>query len=433
MNVLFIHPNQPAQFEFAATELARSPGNQVIMLSRTNLNVRLPGVRIIGFNDGPQEEKTKIPILEKFNFGAIRAIEVARLCMKLKQEGFQPDVVVAHSGWGDAIYIKTVFPETPLINYMEFYNQPKGGDVDFFSKSQQPPNALAKATTINAVHALNFFNADACITPTYWQRSVHPREMHQKIQVLHEGVDTNRCKPNEKAFVTLPNGLRLDRQNHEIITHVERIFDRYRGFPTFLKAVEIIQSRRPEAHVLIIGKDGDGYSQGNFKKLISNTNLDPKRTHFLGHLQYGDYLKVLQVSSAHVYLTAPFVLSWSFLEAMAVGCPMVCSSTPPVTEIGTDTENCLMFDFFNSDKLADAVEVLLKDKAYAQKLGNAARKKITEQFERNKLLSMFLKLITDMAEGRGSSSATQVISDWNKQWGREDECWQQSVPLFEQR
>ncbi len=433
MNILFIHPNQPAQFEFAAKELAKSPDNQVIMLSRTNLNVQLPGVRIIGFNDGPQKVKNSIPILEKFNSAAIRAIEVARLCLNLSHEGFKPDLIVAHSGWGDGIYVKTVFPETPLINYMEFYNQPKGADLDFFSKSKQAPNALAKATTINAIHSLNFFNADFCITPTYWQRSVHPREMHQKIEVLHEGVDTNICKPDEHAFVTLSNGTQLDRQNHEIITHVERTFDRYRGFPTFLKAAGIIQNRRPKAHVLIVGKDGEGYSPGNFKKMINNSNLDPERTHFLGHLQYNKYLKVLQVSSAHVYLSAPFVLSWSFLEAMATGCPMVCSNTPPVAEIGTDKENCLMFNFFNAEELADAVEVLLEDKAYAQNLGHAARNKIVAQYDRSKLLPMFVKLITDMAENRGTNTARQNINDWNCQWGREEELWQKSVPLFEHK
>lgn len=433
MKLLFIHPNHPSQFEFAATALARDPANQVLMLSRKNLEVKLPGVRVIGFHEKAYAKDDTSPKLHKFIDGCHRADAVANVCLSLKRAGFVPDVIVAHAGWGDALYVKSVFPGKPLLNYMEFYFHASGADVGFFPGRINYQKMAALLTTNNAIHALNYFNADSCVTPTYWQRSVHPVEMRDKFNVLHEGVDTDRCRPASHDRIVLPNGFVLHPETDEIITHVERFFENYRGFPTFIKAVELIQRRRPNAHVLVVGKKGSCYGDRNeavFDALIKNTGFDRNRTHFLGHLPYADYLRVLQVSSAHIYLTCPFVLSWSFLEAMSVGCPVVCSNTPPVAEVGEDQVNCLMFDFFSPRQLADQVDKLLDDRQYARRLGQAARRKMVEQYDRARLLPMFLGLITDLAEGRGPGRAAAAIAAWNRQWGREEADWQQKIPLF---
>lgn len=433
MKVLFIHPNQPSQFKLPALEFAKDPANEVIFLSQKNLEVVLPGVKVIGFKGAVPADERPHKFARRFNEGCHRATDVASICLRLKQQGFVPDVIVAHSGWGDGMYLRTVFPDTPQLNYMEFYFQPQGADLGFIPGTKPGPNVLAARSTDNAIHAVNFFNADWCITPTFWQKSVHPRDMHHKMSVLHEGVDTQLCAPQEWKQCQLPNGRVLNPQTDEIITHVERHFDRYRGFPTFLESIDIIQKRRPNAHIVIVGKEGLGYSPkpGSFQEMIRQAPFDRNRTHFLGHLNYTDYLKLLQVSAAHVYLTYPFVLSWSLLEAMSIGCPIACSDTPPVKEVAESGKDCLMFDFFDATALADRVDTLLDDRKLARRLGAAAREKIVAQYDVRALLPMAMQLIRDVAAGEKPVPAAQTIQKWNQKWGREDERWQASIPLFQ--
>ena len=199
---------------------------------------------------------------------------------------------------------------------MEFWFQPTGADLGFDKRRAPPAEVIATRATDNAIHALNYFDSDWCITPTFWQKSVHPRDMHSRLSVLHEGVDTEVVKPNPGQTFTLPDGRVLDPAKHEIITHVERHFDRYRGFPTFLASLDLIQRQRPNAHVVVVGKEGLGYSgpkKGHFAQRIEQTPFDPERVHFVGYLSYEDYVNLLQVSAANIYLTYPFVLSWSFM------------------------------------------------------------------------------------------------------------------------
>lgn len=434
MKVLFLHPNQPSQFKLPAIELAKDPNNEVVFLSRKNLEIPVPGVKVIGFSERiPPGEKPHM-FTRKFTEGCHRATAVAGACWQLKKQGFTPDVIVAHSGWGDGMYLRTIFPDTPQLAYMEFFFQPSGADLGFDPSREINANLLATRTTDNAIHMMNYFNADWCVSPTYWQRSVHPIEMHEKISVLHEGVDTELCAPKQWQEYRLPNGKVLNPDTDEIITHVERHFDNYRGFSTVLQAIDKIQKRRPNAHVVIVGKEGDGYSgsqKGAFLQQIKQTPFDRERTHFVGHLNYRDYLTLLQVSSAHIYLTYPFVLSWSFLEAMSVACPIICSGTAPIKEVAENEKNCLMFDFYNSEELADCVDKLLDDRDYGKKLGAAAREKMLEQYDVRDILPMSVQLIKDIADGKNPRDASGVIQQWNIKWGRENESWQQSIPLFQ--
>lgn len=433
MKLLFLHPNQPSQFKLTASEFAKDPANEVVFLSQRNLEIRLPGVRLLGFKETTPELGQTARFAKKFNEGCVRATAVASVCAGLKQSGFVPDVIVAHSGWGDGFYLRSIFPDTPQLNYMEFFFQPEGADLDFFPGVEVGPNVLAARSTDNAIHMLNFFNADWCMSPTYWQRSVHPPEMHEKISVLHEGVDTDVCQPRQWAEYRLPDGRVLNPDTDEIVTHVERHFDRYRGFETFFKSIEIIQQRRPNAHVVIVGKEGAGYSSKHpdpYAEMIRNGSYDRNRTHFVGHLSYPAYLKLLQVSAAHVYLTYPFVLSWSLLEAMAIGCPLACSDSAPVREVADDGKHCLMFDFFDPVALSDCVDRLLDDRARGRGLGAAARQRIVEQYQARDLLPMAMQLIEDVAHGRKPPPAAERIRQWNQRWGREDQAWQDAVPLF---
>src|SRR5207342_580366 len=317
---------------------------------------------------------------------------------RLKQRGFVPDVIVAHSGWGDGMFLRTAFPGVPLLAYMEFWFRPSGADLGFNPKIVPAPEITATRTVDNAIHAINFFNADWCITPTWWQKSVHPADMHARMSVLHEGVDTQLVAPRPGQCFELPDGRVLDPSRDEIVTHVERHFDRYRGFPTFLEAIDLIQRRRPKAHVVIVGMDGKGYTQaqaGAFSEKIRQAPFDRARTHFVGHLPYDKYLQLLQASAAHVYLTVPFVLSWSFLEAMSAGCALACSNTAPIREVAEDGRHCLMFDFYDAKALADRVDALLDDRALAARLGAAARERVLEQYDVRELQPRWTQLVRD--------------------------------------
>jgi glycosyltransferase involved in cell wall biosynthesis len=434
MKLLFLHPHQPSQFRLPAIAFASDPGNEVVMLSQKNLEVPLPGAQVLGFGGRVPEGERTHPVARKLNAACHRASDVVRACMGLKQRGFVPDVIVAHSGWGDGMFLRSIFPDVPQLAYMEFWFRPRGGDLGFNPAQVPGPPLLSARTMDNAIHATNFFNADWCLTPTWWQKSVHPRDMHARMSVLHEGIDTELVAPREGLCFELPDGRVLDPGRDEIVTHVERHFDRYRGFPTFLEAIDLIQRRRPKAHVVVVGKEGNGYTgapAGTFAEMIRQAPFDRARTHFVGHLSYEKFLRLLQVSSAHVYLTAPFVLSWSFLEAMSAGCAIACSDTAPVREVAEDGRHCLMFDFLDAQALADRVDTLLDDRALAARLGAAARQRVIEQYDVRELQPRMVQLIRDVAAHGKPQSGPDSIAAWNRRWGREDPQWQSAVGLFQ--
>jgi glycosyltransferase involved in cell wall biosynthesis len=240
--------------------------------------------------------------------------------------------------------------------------------------------------------------------------------------------------PKAGLTFTLPDGRVLDPSKHEIVTHVERHFDRYRGFPTFLESIDRILQARPNAHVVVVGKEGLGYSgpkKGHFAERIRQTPFDRERTHFVGYLSYEDYVNLLQVSAANIYLTYPFVLSWSFMEAMSAGCAIACSDTAPVREMASDRETCLMFDFFDPRALADRVVELLEDRPLAARLGAAARQHIVERYDMRLLQPRMKQLILDVAAQRRPSDGPDSIAAWNRRWGRDDPDWQHRVGLWQ--
>ena len=409
MKLLFIHHTIPGQFKFLLGHYGQDEANEVVFLCHQSPQVTFKGVRVIQCTPQPMAEGSN-PIIHEFTQGAQRATAFAQSCAQLKESGFVPDVVIAHSGWGDGFFVKAVFPDVPLLNYMEFFFHEKGRNLNYEIEDITNPTDRAKLIAKNAPHLLNFHNADWCITPTLWQRSVHPDYMHSKMTVLHEGVNTDICAPMEREVITLPNGLTLHPQQDEIITHVESNFDHYRGFHKFLDAAEIIQSRRPNAHIIVAGRHGAGYGNNwpdgrNSQQILEAASLDNSRIHFVGTLDYAHYLKLLQSSSAHIYMTYPYVLSWSFMEAMSVGCPLVCSKTPPIEEMVSDSENCRMFDFFDPSSLADAVDAMLDDRDAAKALGLNARKVICDHYDINDILPLYTALIEEMAISGAISGA----------------------------
>jgi glycosyltransferase involved in cell wall biosynthesis len=297
----------------------------------------------------------------------------------LASSGFVPDVILAHCGWGETLPLRAAFPKARLVVYCEFFYRGEGQDVHFDPEGPKlGVDGLAALQCKNASSLLALIDSDAGISPTRWQRSTFPREFHDKIQVVHEGVDLQRFQPDKTARLSLPGGKVLTKSD-EVVTFASRNLEPVRGYHAFMRALPEILRVRPEAQIVIAGGDGNSYSHAppagrNWKTHYLDavvSKLDLSRIHFVGRLAPDAYLSLLQVSSAHVYLTYPFVLSWSLLEAMATECEIVASDTAPVREVIEDRRNGVLVPFSDSSALAGAVALALAGRRQASERGRA--------------------------------------------------------------
>ncbi|WP_417548635.1 glycosyltransferase family 4 protein [Marinobacter segnicrescens] len=359
MNILFIHQNFPGQFRHIAAHLARQPDVNVCAIGREHAP-GLAGIRLYRYRPHRPASKETHPYARTFEEGVLHGQQVLRLLLDIKAKGYRPDVIVAHPGWGETLYAKQAFPDSKLIHFCEYYYRTDGADAGFDPEFPLTLNGAASIHSRNALHLLNLENCDAAITPTHWQHSLHPAAYHDKIKVIHEGIDTANLGPDPDAVLRLPNGQQL-KAGDPVVTYVARNLEPYRGFHSFMRALPKILKEHPTCQVVVVGGDDVSYGSKpkdapNWRtKLLRENPVDLSRVHFLGKVPYGTYKKVLQISAVHLYLTYPFVLSWSLLEAMASGCLIVASDTAPVREVIRDEENGVLVDFFNKDEIVGRV------------------------------------------------------------------------------
>ncbi len=374
MRVLFCHQNFPGQFPHIAAHLASIQGSQVVSLSQSQAR-GLPDVPKVIYEPARKGTQNIHHYIAGLESAVLNGQAVAKACESLKRKGFVPDVVIGHAGWGETLYVKDVFPKTKLINYFEFFYHATGADTDFDPEYPNSLDDVLRIRTKNTINLLALTGCDAGISATPWQKNLYPKEFQSKISVIHEGVNAELAKPDANAKFTLPNGKVLTEKD-KVMTFVSRNLEPYRGFHTFMRAIPEICQRQPDCHVLIVGGDEVSYgrklSGATYReKMLQEVKIDSERVHFLGKIAYEEYIKMLQISSAHVYLTVPFVLSWSMLEAMAVGCVVIGSKTAPVLEV-LNSKNGVLVDFFSSSDIAKAVDDALKNKKkYAEKRKNA--------------------------------------------------------------
>jgi glycosyltransferase involved in cell wall biosynthesis len=340
----------------------------------------------------------------------IRAEACAAAAEQLKQQGFQPDIICGHPGWGELLFLPYIWPNTPVLLYQEFFYQIHGFDYDFDPEfqSELPWQKCAKAHMKNANTLLNLEAATWNITPTGFQRSSFPERFHQRISVIHDGIDPNAApaKANSKLSLTLKDGQEL-KLGDPIVTFVNRTIEPYRGCHSFIRSIPHLQELNPTARVVIVGEEqgvsyGSACPDGEWKDVFLKEiegSYDPSRVHFAGSLDYNDFLKLLKLSQAHVYLTYPFVLSWSLLESMCSACAIVGSATAPVMEVIRDGQNGLLVDFFQPKAIAEAVNQLLRDRALARELGTQARKDALARYSLERCLPRQLELIDLVASG----------------------------------
>jgi glycosyltransferase involved in cell wall biosynthesis len=378
--VLFIHQNFPGQFRSIGLHLAKNKDYRVLAIGREGAG-GLPGVEMLRYKLHRNASSTTHHYLQSYENGVLHGQAVLRLLIDLKKRGYRPDVIIGHPGWGETLYVKEVFPHARLIHFCEYYYHARGADADFDPEFPLDINGAARIRTRNAMHLLNLEQCDLGVTPTHWQHSLHPAAYRNKIEIVHEGIDTANLKPEPNATLALPNG-RMVRAGCPVVTFVARNLEPYRGFHQFMRALPAILKGHPGCEVIVVG--GDDVSYGikpadapNWRsKMLMENPVDQGRVHFLGKVPYDIFKKVLQVSAAHVYLTYPFVLSWSVLEAMASGCLVIGSKTAPVEEVITHGENGFLVDFHDSAKLSDTVLAVLHRQVNTDAMRVAARQHV---------------------------------------------------------
>jgi glycosyltransferase involved in cell wall biosynthesis len=392
LRVLFIHQNFPGQFKFLAPALAAMGHEVVAMTMQRVQTAQWQGVRLVPYQAARGTTAGVHPWVSDFETKTIRGEACFRAALKLRESGFTPDIIVAHPGWGESLFLKEVWPAARLGMYCEFFYRSQGADVGFDPEfPATDPGDVCRLRLKNLNNLLHFEIADAGISPTRWQASTFPEPFRSRIAVIHDGIDTAAIAPDPAVRITLDGGLTLTRAD-EVITFVNRNLEPYRGYHVFMRALPALLASRPRARVLMVGGNDVSYgarpTDGRSWKDIFLDEVRPRippadlaRLHFLGNLRYDHFLALLRLSSVHVYLTYPFVLSWSLLEAMSAGCAIVASDTAPLREAIEHDRTGRLVGFFDVDGLVREVGALLDDPAARARLGAAARAFACEHYD----------------------------------------------------
>jgi glycosyltransferase involved in cell wall biosynthesis len=392
MNILLIHQNFPGQFKHLAPALVRAGHRVVAMPMQRQPPSQWAGVELRPYHPSRGSTAGIHPWVGDLETKVVRGEACFRAALEMKREGFTPEVIVAHHGWGESLFLKEVWPQARLGVYCEFFYKSRGADTGFDPEfPSTDPGDVCRLSLKNVNNMMHFETACAGLSPTHWQASTFPEPFRSRITVAHDGIDTNRLSPSPQVRLQLSlsdgRSLSLSRSD-EVITFVNRNLEPYRGFHTFMRALPELLQRRPQARVLIVGgdqvsygakPDAKRYGAGTWKEVFTRevrdriADADWARVHFLGHLPYEHFVPLLQVSRVHVYLTYPFVLSWSLLEAMSVGCSIVASRTAPLLEAIEHDRTGRLVDFFIPAELTEQVCDLLDDEPTRKRLGHAAR------------------------------------------------------------
>tara|TARA_B110000003_G_C16617930_1_gene522002 strand:- start:686 stop:1930 length:1245 start_codon:yes stop_codon:yes gene_type:complete len=405
--ILFVHNNFPAQFKFLAPALSNE-GYNVHVISLREFQYKNITSHKYEITTGTTKNIHKYAI--EFEAKMIRAQSVGLKCLQLKEKGLKPDLIIAHPGWGESYFLKEIWREAKILSYFEFYYNTSNSDVDFDLNEEYHPNdgydLFFKIQARNAPFLKSYIDSDALISPTNFQKNTSPDFLKKKINVIHDGIDTKILKPRDDYFVEFEDGnkknIRLTRED-KIITFVNRNFEPYRGYHKFMESLPDIANENPDTYFILVG--GDKVSYGNipdgnksYKNIFYDKVKDKinnrDRIIFTGHVDYKVLIALFGITSAHVYLTYPFVLSWSMLEAMSVGALVIGSRTPPVEEVIKHNKNGMLVDFHDTKGLSELVNTILNNKDGYQKLKTEARKTILDKYDLEKIcLPKQIKLV----------------------------------------
>lgn len=394
MNILLVHQNFPGQFKHLAPALV-AQGHEVVAIStRNHAPIMWQGVKVIPYKIKRGRGQKVHPWVNDFETKVIRGEAAFHHALALRQKGFQPDVILAHPSWGESLFLNEVWPQAKLAIYAEYFYRSSGGDVGF--DHEFPVQDLGDACRVrikNLNHAMHLDMAHAAWSPTHWQASTFPSAFRPKIRVIHDGIDTELLQPNPQAQFSLNNQLTLTRQD-EVVTFVNRNLEPYRGYHVFMRCLPPLLQQRPHAQVVLVGGDEVSYGPApkngkTWKQTFIDevrphiSDADFTRVHFVGKLPYEQYMALMQVSTVHAYLTYPFVLSWSLLEAMAMGAAIVASDTPPVAEVIEHGVHGQLVPFFDVPRWVQTLVALLDSPEQRAGLGKKARQLIVDRYDLN--------------------------------------------------
>ena len=351
------------------------------------------------------------PYLRRYETAVLHGQAALREALKLRQNGFEPDLIIGHSGFGNTLYLKEVWPNAKFIGYFEWFYRSQGSDVGFGNSEPPSPDTSLRVHTYNSPIVMDLAQVDAAICPTRWQANQFPTAMRQHLSVIFDGVDTDQLPLVDQAARNHPLNLGASATDNipadaPLVTYVTRCFEPYRGWPQVAEGLALLMQRNPRAHILLVGSDevaygskrGDGLSWREWA--LKEWPMDPGRLHQLPALGYDEYKRVIQRSWVHVYWTVPFILSWSLMETMASGCSIVASATPPVEEMITSGKQGQLIDFCDPDALAQQVDHLLQNQEQRQRLGEGARQRIMEGgYDLRNALKQQVELINQVMRG----------------------------------
>jgi len=393
MKILFIHQNFPGQFKHLAPALAQLGHQCTALTLRVKEASNWRGVQILPYSLQDRGRQNVHPWLVDLDSKVTRGEACFQAARKLSHKGYSPDLILAHPGWGESMFLRDLWPEARIGLYCELYHHAEwphlGFDPEFETADTTVQPLRIRLKNLN--NHLHFPTAHAGLSPTRFQADTFPPEFRDNITVIHDGIDTRTSCPDPIATLEVEGAGRLSRSD-EVITFVNRNLEPYRGYHVFMRALPRLLAERPNARILIVGGDGVSYGarppgKRTWKQIFIDEvrgqipEPDWNRVHFLGRIPYDQFTRLLQISRVHVYLTYPFVLSWSLLEAMSCGAAIVASDTTPVREVIDDGKTGRLVDFFDGAGMVDTVCSLLDDAGARADLGAAARKKMQARYD----------------------------------------------------
>jgi glycosyltransferase involved in cell wall biosynthesis len=396
MHVLFVHRSGSGQFAHLIERLVRTGADVTLVTGRAESQGA--GVRQVVYAAG--EAATAHLTLAATDFHIRTGEAVAAVLQRLAGND-RPDMIVGHTGWGGLLFAKDAMPDVPVLGYCEYYYNARNSDFDFDQSSAPDMAERMRLRMRNAAQLVTLQAIDAAYTPTRWQHRQYPRAVRERIAICHDGIDTQLCRPDPGATFTLPDGRTL-RSGDPVVTFVARDLDPYRGYPQFMRAAARLARRRPDTRFVVVGGDGDGYGKARAdgrlwrEVMLEETGLGERVVH-IPWLAHAALIRLFQVSAAHAYLSVPFVLSWSLLEAMACGCLVVGSRTAPVQEVVADRRNGLLAPFQDEQIFAEALDEALERQRDFAGLREAARATVLTRFEREACLDRQLGFIDRLA------------------------------------
>ncbi|MGJ8543831.1 MAG: glycosyltransferase family 4 protein [Sulfitobacter sp.] len=390
MNILFVHQNMPGQYRELVQWLAARKEHTIYFLTQRSKPPQFDGVETRIYKTHHRPKKDAYGLSKTWEEAAGNGFGCAMAARKIEtEEGFKPDIVIGHIGWGELTFFKELWPDVPIIGFFEYYYSAASGPVGFDPTETVSDHSPYIMHARNSVPLANIETVDLGLSPTFWQRDRFPKSFHDKLYVCHDGIRTDRLRPDPNVRLGLGRVGRDLTRDDEIITYVTRNLEETRGFHIFMRALPTMLEKRPNARVLILGGNDVSYGgksdhPGGLRAKMEaevGDRVDWDRVHFLGQVPYENYQKLIQISRCHIYLTMPFVLSWSLLESMSMQATIVASDVEPVREAITHGETGLLVDFFDPEALAEqVVAVLERPEDYAH-LGRAARAHVIENYD----------------------------------------------------